>query len=347
LIGEVRQLICLDDFEVAARAILPPHYFDFFAGGAEGEWSLAANRSAHLRRVIRYHVLVDVAQRDLSLTLFGSVLPHPIVLAPTAYHRLAHPDGELATARGAAASGAVLTVSTVSTVPLEEVATAGMGSVQWFQLYSHRDRPTTEALVRRADRAGYQVIVITADIPAISRRERDLRNNFSLPPGVRAANFDGSVERVEPIPLTWSDITWIKSLTGRPVVVKGIVRPDDALRAVDAGADGIWVSNHGGRQLDCSIPPIDALEAIVTATDHAVPIVVDGGIRRGTDVVKALALGADVVAIGRPQVWGLAVGGSDGVQRVVEILRDELSIDLALTGCRALSDITRDIVEDY
>jgi 4-hydroxymandelate oxidase len=337
-------LINLEDFEAAARAVLPGAYFDFFAGGAEDEVSVRWNREAYQRRAVRLRILVDVTDRDMSVVVAGSRLPHPIILAPTAYQRLAHPEGEVATALGAAAAGAVMTVSTNATRTLEDIAAAAQGAVLWFQLYTHRDRATTEKLLRRACAAGCQAIVVTGDVPVLGRRERDIRNAFSLPPGVRAANLGDEADRVQPIPFTWQDIAWVKSVTERPVIVKGVVHPGDAARAIEAGADAIWVSNHGGRQLDSAMAPLDALEAIVAVTAGAVSIIVDGGIRRGSDVLKALALGADAIAIGRPQLWGLAVGGSAGVQRVVELLRDELSAAMALAGCRTLADISRDLV---
>jgi len=337
-------LVNLDDFEAAARAVLPSAYFDFIAGGAEDELSVHWNREAYQRRAIRNRILVDITDREMSVVVAGSRLPHPIILAPTAYHQLAHPEGEVATAQGAAAAGAVMTVSTNATIPLEDVAVAAQGAVLWFQLYAHRDRATTEGLLRRACAAGYQAIVVTGDLPVLGRRERDIRNAFALPPGMGIANLDDRPDRAQQMPFTWQDIAWVKSISDRPVIVKGVVHPGDAARAIEAGADAIWVSNHGGRQLDTAIAPLDALDAIVAATAGAVPIIVDGGIRRGSDILKALALGADAIAIGRPQLWGLAVGGAAGVQRVVEILRDELSMVMALAGCRTLAEITRDLV---
>ncbi len=337
-------LINLDDFETAARAVLPGPAFDFIAGGAEDELSLRWNREAYQRRAILYRILVDITDRDLSVIVAGSRMPHPIILAPTAYHLLADPEGEVATARGAAAAAAVLTVSTNATIPLEEVAAAAPGAELWFQLYAHRDRATTERLLVRACAAGYRAIVVTGDLPVLGRRERDVRNAFALPPGMALANLDDRPDRAQQMPFTWEDIAWVKSVTGRPVVVKGVVHPGDAAPAIEAGADAIWVSNHGGRQIDTAIAPLEALEAIVAASAGAVPIIVDGGIRRGTDILKALALGADAVAVGRPQMWGLAVGGSAGVQRVVELLRDELSTVMALAGCRSLAEISRDLV---
>ncbi len=343
-VDSMATLVNLDDFEAAARALLPAASFDFIAGGAEDELSIRWNREAYQRRAIRYRILIDVTKRDMSVVVAGSRLPHPIILAPTAYHLLADPEGEAATARGAAAAGAVMTVSTNATLPMEDVAAASPGAELWFQLYAHRDRATTERLLLRACAAGFRAIVVTGDLPVLGRRERDIRNAFGLPSGMALANLDDRPGRADQMPFTWAEVPWVKALTGRPVIIKGLVHPGDVARAIEAGADGIWVSNHGGRQIDTAIAPLDALEAIVAATAGAVPIIVDGGIRRGSDILKALALGADAVAIGRPQLWGLAVGGSAGVQRVVELLRDELSNVMALAGCRSLADISRDLV---
>ena len=278
---ELSSLINLDDFEAAARAVLPGAYFDFIAGGAQDEVSVRWNREAYQRRAVLPRILVDVSVRETSLTVAGCPLPHPIILAPTAYHRLAHPDGEVATAQGAAAAEAVMTLSTNATRLLEDVAAAAPAALRWFQLYTHRDRATTEKLLLRACAAGCEVIVMTGDVPILGSRERDARNAFSLPPGVQMENLGEHAHRIAPIPITWQDVGWVKAVTGRPVIVKGILHPRDADLALTAGADGIWVSNHGGRQLDTAIAPLDALEAIVATTGGRVPLIVDGGIRRG------------------------------------------------------------------
>jgi 4-hydroxymandelate oxidase len=347
----------LQEYEAVAREVLRPMAFDYIAGGADDEATVTANREAFARRHLRYRTLVDVSERDLSTHLLGIDLPHPIILAPTAMHQLAHPEGEAETARGAAAAGALLTLSTISTVSLEDVAAAAPDAPRWFQLYCYGDRSFTELLVKRAYESGYQAIVVTVDVPVLGRRERDLRNSFALPDGMRLANFEQPVPRpeggsalvqwttaIQTPALTWEDLGWIRSLAPLPTLIKGIVRADDALRAVEAGIDGIWVSNHGGRQLDGAIPSLDALPEIVDAVGEQCAIIVDGGVRRGTDVLKALALGADGVAIGRPQLYALAVAGADGVRRVVELLRDELSLAMALAGCPSLAEVERDLV---
>ena len=348
----------LDEFEAVARETLPTMTYDFIAGGAEDERTVAGNRAAFARRVLRNRALVDVETRDLRTRLLGLELPHPILLAPTALHRLAHPDGEAATARGAAAAGALYTVSTATSTPLEEIRQAAPHGPRWFQLYHLGDRAATEELIRLAVATGHRAIVLTVDVPLLGRRERDLRNAFTLPPGVGMAHAyepawappadDRSRAWASPIAsanLTWDDLAWIRAAAGRlPLLLKGIVRGDDAKHAVDLGVDGLWVSNHGGRQLDGAIATLDALADVRAAVGDACAIVLDGGIRRGTDAIKALALGADAVAIGRPQMYGLAAGGADGVQRVVELLRAELDLAMALVGAASLDALTPDLV---
>lgn len=347
----------LDEFEAVARATLPQMTYDFIAGGAEDEHSVRANRAAFAARTLRNRVLVDVTRRDTRVSLAGIELSHPILLAPTALHRVAHPEGELATARGAAAANALYTVSTATSTRLETIAAAADGQ-RWFQLYHLGDREPSERLISLAVATGHRAIVLTVDVPLLGRRERDLRNLFALPEGIAMAHAyepawappgdDRSRGWASPIAstrLTWDDLAWIRAAAGgTPVLLKGIVRGDDARRALDRGINGIWVSDHGGRQLDGAIATLDALTDVVAAVDGACPIIVDGGIRRGTDVLKALALGADAVAIGRPQLYGLAAGGAAGVQRVVELLRAELDLAMALVGAPALADLGPDLV---
>ena len=348
----------LDEFEAVARETLPTMTYDFIAGGAEDERTVAGNRAAFARRVLRNRALVDVETRDLRTRLLGLELPHPILLAPTALHRLAHPDGEAATARGAAAAGALYTVSTATSTPLEEIRRAAPHGPRWFQLYHLGDRAATEELIRLAVATGHRAIVLTVDVPLLGRRERDLRNVFTLPPGIGMVHVhepawspsgeDPARAWASPIAsrmLTWDDLTWIRAAGGGvPLLLKGVVRGDDAEHALNVGVDGIWVSNHGGRQLDGAIATLDALADVVEAVAGNCAIVVDGGIRRGTDVIKALALGADAVAIGRPQLFGLAAGGAAGVQRVVELLRAELDLAMALVGAASLDSLDPDLV---
>ncbi|HAF10514.1 MAG TPA: alpha-hydroxy-acid oxidizing enzyme [Chloroflexi bacterium] len=348
----------LDEFETIARETLPTMTYDFIAGGAEDERTVAGNRAAFARRVLRNRALVDVATRDLRTRLLGLDLPHPILLAPTALHRVAHPDGEAATARGAAAAGAVFTVSTATSMRLEEIAAAAPDALRWFQLYHLGQREASEDLIRQAIATGHRAIALTVDVPLLGRRERDLRNMFTLPEGVGMAHAyepawaPPSEERsrgwASPIAsanLTWDDLKWIRAAAGDlPLLLKGIVRGDDAKRALELGVDAIWVSNHGGRQLDGAIATLDALADVVAAVGGRCPIVLDGGIRRGTDIIKALALGADAVAIGRPQMYGLAAGGADGVRRVVELLRAELDLAMALVGAPSLAALEPDLI---
>ena len=348
----------LDEFERVARDTLPAMTYDFIAGGAEDERTVAANRAAFARRALRNRVLVDVTRRDLRTRLLGLELPHPILLAPTALHRVAHPDGERATARGAAAAGALYTVSTATSTRLEDIAAAAPDGLRWFQLYHLGERAASEALIRHAAATGHRAIVLTVDVPLLGRRERDLRNAFALPEGVTMAHAyepawsppaaDVSRAWASPIAsanLTWDDLAWIRDAApGLPLLLKGIVRGDDARRALDRGVDGIWLSNHGGRQLDGNVATLDALADVAAAVRGEVPVILDGGIRRGTDIIKALALGADAVAIGRPQLYGLAAGGADGVRRVVDLLRAELDLAMALVGAPALDALVPDLV---
>jgi 4-hydroxymandelate oxidase len=343
----------VSEFEALARERLSQMAYDYYAGGAEDEITLRENREAFRRRFLRYRVLVDVAERDTRTSLLGHQIPFPVILAPTSMHQLAHPEGEIATASGAASLGALMTLSSISTVSMEEVAAAVPGAPRWFQLYCYADRAVTEQLVVRAYEAGYTALVVTVDVPVLGRRERDFRNLFTLPEGVRFANFDfaptaagsgGSalsswVGTLQTPSLTWEDLAWLRSLAPMPMLLKGIVRADDARRALDLGVAGVWVSNHGGRQLDGSVASLDALPEIAAAVSGRAALILDGGVRRGTDVLKAISLGADAVAVGRPQLWGLAARGSDGVRRVLEMLRDEFSLAMALAGCRSVAEI--------
>ncbi len=351
------------DLEALARERLSREAYDYYLGGAHDEVTLRENRAAYDRIPLFYRVLVDVSHRDPATSVLGRPVSMPILVAPTAFHRLATAEGELATARAAGAAGTVMVLSTLSTTRVEEVVAASSGPV-WFQLYVYRDRRATEALVRRAEAAGCQALVLTADAPLIGRRERDVRNRFRLPPGLAVANMlsegygempaaagdSGLAAYVSQLldpSLSWRDVAWLRSITELPVVVKGIVRPDDAVRAAEAGAAGVVVSNHGGRQLDTAPATIDALPEIVdtlAARGHRIEVLLDGGVRRGTDVLKALALGARAVLVGRPILWGLAVDGEAGAAWVLRHLHDELDLAMALAGAPTVADITRDLV---
>ena len=353
--ADLGAFLTIDEFEEAARGRLPRMVFDYFAGGSGEEWTLVENRRAFERWVLRPRVLVDVSDVDLRTTVLGQEVAFPILLAPTALQRMAHRYGELATARAAASVGALMVLSTVSTASMEEVATSG--ARRWFQLYVLKDRDLTAELVKRAHAAGYGALVLTVDAPILGRRFRDDRNRFSLPPGIAMANLEGMglpesegsrlfaffVERHDGS-LAWEDVAWLASLTPMPLVLKGVLRGDDARRGVDAGAAAIVVSNHGGRQLDGSPATIDVLPEVVEAVEGLAEVLVDGGIRRGSDVMKALAMGARAVLVGRPYLWGLAVDGEAGVRRVLELLRDDLELAMALCGCPTVSHIDRSLV---
>ena len=343
---EAQRPIAVAEYEALARERVEPGAWDYQSGGAGDERSLADNRAAWDRLRLRPRVLVDVATRDLATTAFGVALTHPIIVAPTAAHRLSHADAELASARGSAAAGALFTLSTISSVPMEEVAAAS-GGPRWFQLYAPADRDACRALVEGAAACGYSAVAVTVDLPLPGNRERDLRNDFAVELGVHLPSdqpVDPETGVVVLPTMDWDGLAWLRSVCPIPLVAKGILRADDAARAVDAGCDGVWVSNHGGRQLDTSIATADALPEVVEAVGGRALIAVDGSVRRGIDALKALALGADLVAVGRPVLWGLAIDGAGGVQRVLEILRDELSLAMALAGCRSIGEITPDLV---
>jgi 4-hydroxymandelate oxidase len=354
----------ITDFEALAREVLSREAYDYYAGGSQDEVTLRENRAAYDRVSLAYRVLVDVSRRDMTTTVLGQQVAMPILVAPTAFHRLATPEGELATARAAGAAGTIMILSTLSTSPIEAVVAAASGPI-WFQLYVYRDRKATEGLVRRAEAAGCRALVLTVDAPLIGRRERDVRNRFSLPPGLAVANLlaEGYGD-LPPVPadsglaayvstfldpsLTWRDVAWLRSITELPILVKGIVRPDDALRAAEAGVAGVVVSNHGGRQLDTAPATLDVLPEIadaLAAHGCGIEVLMDGGVRRGTDVLKAVALGAKAVLIGRPVLWGLAADGEKGAAKVLSLLRDELDLAMALAGAPTIADITRDMVK--
>jgi 4-hydroxymandelate oxidase len=352
--------VSLADFEAAAASKLTAMAWDYYRGGAGDEVTLRENRDAFARWALRYRVLAGVGERDLSTTVLGARVRCPVLVAPTAFHQLACPEGEVATARAAGAEGTVLILSTLANRPMEEVVAAASGPV-WFQLYVYKDRALTRALVERAEAAGCKALVLTADTPVLGRRERDVKNRFHLPADLRARNVLAAgygelgadahdsglaayVSRLIDPGLSWRDVEWLRSITRLPLVVKGIVRGDDAARAAAHGAAGVVVSNHGGRQLDGAPATIDVLDEVAQAVGGRLELLLDGGVRRGTDVLKALALGARAVCVGRPVLWGLAVDGEVGVRRVLAMLRAEVDHAMALAGCRTVADVTRDLV---
>jgi 4-hydroxymandelate oxidase len=343
------------DFEREARARLDPVHYDFFAGAAGDESTYQINLDAWQRIRLRPRILRGNAKRDLGVSVFGRDLSMPVLIAPTAFHRLAHPDGELATARAAAVAGTVMVVSMAATSRIEDVVDAARSAAPdrephlWFQLYLQPDLDFTVALVRRAEVAGVSALVVTVDSPVFGRRERDHRNGFhDLPAGFRCENLVDATGRLRDIAmdasLTWDGVSRLRSQTRLPILLKGVLHPEDARLAVEHGVDGLIVSNHGGRQLDGAIASIDALPDVVSAVPDGFPLIVDGGVRRGIDVVRALALGATAVGIGRPVIWALASGGQDGVAELLELLRTEYDQALALCGGASAADLDRTLL---
>src|SRR5215469_4843234 len=309
------------EYEVLAQERMDPASWDFYAGGSDDEITLRANQDDFARIRLRPRVLVDTNHCDTSTSLLGVSVPMPILVAPTSLHCLAHPEGECATAQGAGAAGALMIVSTDATRPLEEIAQAASGPL-WFQLYIYGSSlEIAGGLVRRAETAGYQAIVLTVDFPVMGNRERSKRHGVPMPPPpLVEANFVGiAPESLKSVPMTWETVTWLRSLTSLPILLKGILTAEDARLAVEHGVSGIIVSNHGGRQLDGVVTSIEALPEIVDAVTGRCEVYLDGGIRRGTDILKALALGARAVLVGRPILWGLAVDGAAGVQQILSI----------------------------
>jgi 4-hydroxymandelate oxidase len=351
------KLLTVGDYRREARAKLSPMAWRYFRSGADAEETLRENVRAFRRWEIWPRVLVDVSERDLSSTVLGAATSMPILIAPTAYHKLAHPEGELATARGAAAAGVVYCVSTLATTSLEDVA-AATAAPKWFQLYVNRDAGLTAAIVERAAAAGYRALVVTVDTAVLGRRLGDERHGFALPPELEmpnlAAHLPPTEDRASALAryfaerhsasFGWRDLERLRASTKVPIVLKGVLRGDDAARAVDAGCAAVIVSNHGGRQLDGVPATLDALPEVAGAVGDRAEVYVDGGVRWGADVLKALALGARAVLLGRPILWGLAVDGAEGVRLVLEGMRAELSRAMALAGARNLREIDRDLV---
>jgi 4-hydroxymandelate oxidase len=341
--------INLLDYEALARERLQPEIWDYYQGGSDDEVTIQANRAAFARLLLRPRVLVDVSHIDMRTTVLGTPISMPILVAPTASHKLAHPEGECATARGTGDAGTVMIVSTSATCSVEEVVETATSPL-WFQLYTHHSLETSAQLVQRVEAAGYRAIVLTVDSPYLGRRERDIRNQFRLSDYVSMANFANanavaSSRSRHMADNTWETLDWLRSITSLPILLKGILTAEDALLAVEGGVNGIIVSNHGGRQLDSAIASIEALPEVVEAVGDRCEIYVDGGIRRGTDVLKALALGARAVLLGRSILWGLAINGQEGVRHVLELLRTELELAMALSGRPTLESIDRSLIK--
>ncbi|KAM7500558.1 hypothetical protein LguiA_024972 [Lonicera macranthoides] len=344
------------EYEAIAKEKLPKMIYDYYASGAEDQWTLQENRNAFSRILFRPRILIDVSKIDMATTILGFNISMPIMIAPTAMQKMAHPEGEFATARAASAAGTIMTLSSWATSSVEEVASTGPG-VRFFQLYVYKNRNIVTQLVKRAERAGFKAISLTVDTPRLGRREADIKNRFTLPPHLTLKNFEGldlgKLDKTDDSGLasyvagqvdqsfSWKDVKWLQTITHLPIVVKGVITAEDAKLAVQAGAAGIIVSNHGARQLDYVPATIMALEEVVKATQDRIPVFLDGGIRRGTDVFKALALGASGVFIGRPVLFSLAADGEAGVRKVLQMLRDEFELTMALSGCRSLKEITR------
>jgi 4-hydroxymandelate oxidase len=364
------ELLSVADYARATRGKLRQDVLDYFEGGALDEITLRENTAGWERLKLYYRVLAGVGPRDLRTTVLGQSVSMPICVAPTAFHKLACEEGEIATARAAKTAGTLFILSSLSNTPMEDVfaaakgppspgfgVTARAGGPCWFQLYVYKDREVTRALVQRAEAAGAEAIVLTVDAPGLGTRERDMRNRFTLPAGLAVANLaplgKGEMPEVEGSGLAayvrnnfksdlgFDDLDWLCGCTRLPVVVKGVCRGDDAVRAAEHGAKAVVVSNHGGRQLDTAPATCEVLPHVVEAVADRCEVYVDGGVRRGSDVLKAIALGARAVLVGRPILWGLTVGGEQGAVDILEILRRELGEAMLLCGCTRLSDIDR------
>lgn len=345
----------LDDLETRARERMERMLYDYYAGGAETEQTLRDNVSAWSHWRLRPFVLRDVSEVRTSTTVLGSEVATPILVAPTACHAFAHPEGEVATARGTAAAGSLMIISTLATVALEEIVEAVPDRPRWFQLYVFDDRGLAGDLVDRAVSTGCAALVLTVDAPVLGRRPRDERNRYRLPEGLQLANLRRSFPDAEGSglaamfashdrTLTFEDLAWLRERSGLPLVVKGLHRGDDAARCAEAGADAVVVSNHGGRQVDSAVATADVLREVVDAVGDAAEVYVDGGLRAGGDVLKALSLGARAVLLGRPVLWALACGGAEGVRELLDGLTGDLLRTMTMCGVTDVMDVPPDLV---
>jgi 4-hydroxymandelate oxidase len=353
----------LNELEALAREQLEPSLFDYIAGGADDEWTLAENRRAWTRYQLLPRMLRGVGVRTLDTTVLGTRVSMPILVPPMGFHGLCHLEAEEATASAAAAENTIFCASTVSNRSLEAIAEASNGP-RWFQLYVYRDKEITRGLVERATAAGYTALCLTVDTPLAGQRERDRRNRLRMPAHLELGNFSlahsemnrhgggqGSslaqyIQSQWDPALTWADVDWLRSISPLPIVVKGVLAPADAVASIEHGASAVIVSNHGGRQLDGAPAAITVLERVVEAVDGRCEVMLDGGVRRGTDVLKALAFGARAVLVGRPVLWGLTLDGADGVRSVLRHIRGELDLAMALAGCANVDEITRELLLD-
>ncbi|MEO7084647.1 MAG: alpha-hydroxy acid oxidase [Gemmatimonadaceae bacterium] len=355
------EILNLQSLEPLARDRLDPMLYDYIAGGAGDEWTLVENVAAWSRVQIMPRMLRGVAHRSLETTVLGTPVSFPVLVPPMGFHGLCHLDAEAATAAATAAEGTIFCASTVSNVSMEAIAAAS-GGPRWFQLYVYKDRGITRSLVERAAAAGFSALCLTVDTPIAGNRERDKRNSLRMPAHLQLGNFPqdhtdqhhqgtgkGSslaqyIHSQWDSSLTWKDVEWLQSIAPMPIVVKGVLAPADATLAVEHGAKAVMVSNHGGRQLDSVPAPITVLPWVVDAVGEKAEVYLDGGVRRGIDVLKALAFGARAVLVGRPVLWGLTLDGADGVRAVLQHLKSELDAAMALSGCAKISDITRDLI---
>jgi isopentenyl diphosphate isomerase/L-lactate dehydrogenase-like FMN-dependent dehydrogenase len=345
-----REPVNVGDFEQLAREKLDAGAYGYFAGGAGDEHTLRENAAAFTRWQLRPRVLVDVGEVSTATTVLGTEISLPLLVAPTALHRLAHPEGELATARAAAAAGTIMCLSTLASITPAEAAAAAPGAPQWFQLYWSQDRGFTKELVESVAEAGFRALVLTVDLPVAGRRERDVRAAFALPDDLPLPNLPVRLQRedfhralgviVDPR-LTWRDLEWLREVCPLPLVVKGVLTAEDAILAAEHGAAGVIVSNHGGRQLDGVPATLDVLPEVAEAVGERVEVLFDGGITRGVHVLEALALGARAACVGRAVIWGLAAAGEEGVLQVLELLREEVESGLTLLGCLSPTEVTR------
>jgi lactate 2-monooxygenase len=369
-IGGTEWPVGADEWEARAREVLDQPGFDYIAGGAGSEATMKANREAFYRRRLVPKMLRGTAERDLGVQVLGARSPHPFMLAPVGVQAIAHAEAELATARAAAATATPMIVSSAASTPMEDISAAMSDTPRWFQLYWVSDREVVESLVHRAELSGYSAIVLTLDTLYLGWRDRDLRNHAFLPflgaKGIAQFTSDpvfrsrlaetpednpllaGAtwVQMFPNLGLTWADTAWLRSLTRLPLLAKGVLSPEDAERAIEAGFDGVIVSNHGGRQVDGAVAALDALPAVRAAVGRDFPVLMDSGVRRGSDILKAIALGADCVLIGRPYIWGLAVGGQAGVEVVIRMIAAETDLSLALVGAHGAAELDQSYIAD-
>ncbi|MEP7108842.1 MAG: alpha-hydroxy acid oxidase [Ferruginibacter sp.] len=338
---DLSEIINLFDFEKMAEGKMTKMAYEYVASGAADEFTMRWNRQALNSLKLNPNVLNDVSKLDTSVSLFGHKLPYPILIAPTAFHKIMHPEGELATAKGAGVASAIYVVSSFTTTPLEEIKKVATQPL-WFQLYIRDDRGFTKDLVQKAESLGYVALCITVDTPVPGVRNRQARVHFKLPEGVIAPYVNGDLIGKKPI--TWKEIEWLISFAKIPVLLKGILNPDAAKKAIQIGASGIIVSNHGGRNLDSVPATIEVLPCIAEEVNKKMPILMDGGIRRGTDVLKAIALGANAVLVGKPICFALASGGAEGVTKALEILKKEFEMAMALTGRATIANIDKSLI---